>query len=300
MNITANDVDVDELTDIVVNVPADAKGIVIIEIEGVNYTAVIKDGKAVFRNDTGLGVGKYNITAYFGNNKYENKKITMAYALATSDNIYAVKTHLYIGSNKLISFLNKFDVESQNYPSLALGTAEMSLLKLTSIYNTFSRLGVYSDPKTINYINSNNKRYSIKTQKDIKLLNPSTSFIINELLTNTFDTNLGGSINVTGYSIAEKLNVKASAKTGLTDYDSYMIGYTPIYSVGIWTGNIDNSLHTDTFSKNFPKQAFLHIINYLSEENKNIWYDVPNDVYSVFTTLTGFNNNYLKLMYFKR
>ena len=234
------------------------------------------------------------------NNKYENKKITMAYALATSDNIYAVKTHLYIGSNKLISFLNKFDVESQNYPSLALGTAEMSLLKLTSIYNTFSRLGVYSDPKTINYINSNNKRYSIKTQKDINLLNPSTSFIINELLTNTFDTNLGGSINVTGYSIAEKLNVKASAKTGLTDYDSYMIGYTPIYSVGIWTGNIDNSLHTDTFSKNFPKQAFLHIINYLSEENKNIWYDVPNDVYSVFTTPTGFNNNYLKLMYFKR
>jgi membrane peptidoglycan carboxypeptidase len=234
------------------------------------------------------------------NNKYENKKITMAYALATSDNIYAVKTHLYIGSNKLISFLNKFDVESQNYPSLALGTAEMSLLKLTSIYNTFSRLGVYSDPKTINYINSNNKRYSIKTQKDIKLLNPSTSFIINELLTNTFDTNLGGSINVTGYSIADKLNVKASAKTGLTDYDSYMIGYTPIYSVGIWTGNIDNSLHTDTFSKNFPKQAFLHIINYLSEENKNIWYDVPNDVYSVFTTPTGFNNNYLKLMYFKR
>ena len=234
------------------------------------------------------------------NNKYENKKITMAYALATSDNIYAVKTHLYIGSNKLISFLNKFDVESQNYPSLALGTAEMSLIKLTSIYNTFSRLGVYSDPKTINYINSNNKRYSIKTQKDINLLNPSTSYIINELLTNTFDTNLGGSINVTGYSIADKLNVKASAKTGLTDYDSYMIGYTPLYSVGIWTGNIDNSLHTDTFSKNFPKQAFLHIINYLSEENKNIWYDVPNDVYSVFTTPTGFNNNYLKLMYFKR
>ena len=234
------------------------------------------------------------------NNKYENKKITMAYALATSDNIYAVKTHLYIGSNKLISFLNKFDVESQNYPSLALGTAEMSLLKLTSIYNTFSRLGVYSDPKTSNYINSNNKRYSIKIQKDINLLNPSTSFIINELLTNTFDTNLGGSINVTGYSIADKLNVKASAKTGLTDYDSYMIGYTPLYTVGIWTGNIDNSLHTDTFSKNFPKQAFLHIINYLSEENKNIWYDVPNDVYSVFTTPTGFNNNYLKLMYFKR
>ncbi len=235
------------------------------------------------------------------NNKYENNKITMGYAIATSDNIYAVKTHLYIGSKKLISFLNKFNVTvKDNYPSLALGTAEMSLLKLTSIYNTFSRLGLYSEPKTVRYINANNFKYLIKNQDNIKLLKASNSFIINELLSNTFDSNLNGKVNVTGLSIADRLISKVSGKTGLTDYDSYMIGYTPLYTVGIWSGNIDNSLHTDTLSKNFPKQAFLNIINFLSIENKNIWYDVPNDVYSIFTSPTGFNNNYLKKVYFKR
>ena len=51
------------------------------------------------------------------NNKYENNKITMGYALATSDNIYAVKTHLYIGSDKLINFLTKFNVEVKDKKS---------------------------------------------------------------------------------------------------------------------------------------------------------------------------------------
>ena len=76
LNITAGDIEVDDLTNITVNVPADAKGKVIIEIDGVNYTATIKDGKAVFNNGTGLGIGKYDITAYFGNDKYANKTAT--------------------------------------------------------------------------------------------------------------------------------------------------------------------------------------------------------------------------------
>jgi hypothetical protein len=67
LNISAGDVEVDDLTDIVVNVPGDAKGIVIININGTNYTAAINNGRAVFNNRTYLGAGRYSITAYFGN-----------------------------------------------------------------------------------------------------------------------------------------------------------------------------------------------------------------------------------------
>jgi len=76
LNITAGDIKVGDSTDIVVNVPKDAEGIVIVEIEGKNYTAAIKDGKAVFNNQTNLPAGKYNITAYFGNDKYANRTAT--------------------------------------------------------------------------------------------------------------------------------------------------------------------------------------------------------------------------------
>lgn len=234
------------------------------------------------------------------NDKYENKKITMGSAIATSDNIYAVKTHLFLGSKKLINFLDEFDIETKdNYISLPLGTAEMPLLKLTSIYNCFSRLGDYNEPYSITKVVANNQNSYIKRNTNKRKLKQSTTYIINELLTNTFDTNMNGIVNVTGASIANKLNTKVSGKSGLTDFDSYMIGYTPLYTVGIWCGNIDNKELTDTMSKNFPKQLFLHIINYLTEENKNIWYEKPNDVYSLFIDPTGFGTGYQKYVYFK-
>ncbi len=85
LNITAGDVKVDELTDITVNVPGDASGIVIVEIGGHNYTASISQGKAVFRNDTGLGEGKYNITAYFGDAKYANKTAAGVFYITKHD-----------------------------------------------------------------------------------------------------------------------------------------------------------------------------------------------------------------------
>ena len=109
---------------------------------------------------------------------------------------------------------------------------------------------------------------------------------------------MNSNINVTGNSIAQKLVTKASAKSGLTDFDSYMIGYSPLYTIGIWTGNDDNSLLTDTISKEFPKKMFLEIFNLLMEKNKNIWYKKPNDVYSIFTDPTGFNTGYEKNVYF--
>ena len=234
------------------------------------------------------------------NKKYQNDKITMGYAIATSDNIYAVKTHLYIGSDKLISFLKKFDITAKdNYPSLALGSAEMTLSKLSTIYNTFSRLGLYSEPKTINFVDINDTKYRINFPDEKQLLQKNTSFIINDLLTYTFDTNLGGKINPTGLSIADRLNAKTAGKSGLTDYDSYFIGFNPTYTIGIWTGHNDYSPLNDTISKNFPKEAFLHIMNNLVKKNKNIWYEVPNDIYSLFISPTGFNDNYLKKVYFK-
>ena len=260
---------------------------------GMNSLSKFKSEKTTFY----INKTPYNIKNY--NDKYENKKITMGYAIATSDNIYAIKTHLYLGSNKLIGFLNNFDIEvKDNFPSLALGTLDISLLKLTSIYNTFSRLGEYNDPYAVNKIKVNETNYYIKRNKIKSKLNPSISFIINELLSNTFDTNMSNVINVTGSSIADRLITKTSAKSGLTDFDSYMIGYTPYYTIGIWTGNNDNSLLTDTISKEFPKKIFLYIINKLMEENKNIWYEKPNDVYALFTDPTGFNTGYEKNVYF--
>ena len=235
------------------------------------------------------------------NNKYQNDKITMGYAIATSDNIFAMKTHLYLGSKKLISFLNSFGINNvENYPSLALGTQSMSLLKLTSIYNTFSQLGFYNHPSSIRYISQNNKIIKIFKEDKKQILNKSTTYILNNLLLNTFDTNLGGNIKVTGSTISDKFDYNVAAKTGLTDYDSYIVGFTPLYTIGIWTGNNDNTPLTDSTSKSIPKTLFYQIMNFLMDKNKNIWYEEPNDIYSLVISPTGFNDGYKKKVYFLR
>ena len=240
----------------------------------------------------------YTIKNY--NNKYENQDITLAYALATSDNVYAIKTHLFIKSDKLIGFLKKFKITKiDDYPSLALGTLNLNLLKLTSIYNTFANLGNYYNPSSIKEIRQNNRVLYINQDKHQALLDPSYCYIINELLTGTFDTNLNHVNQVTGTMISSELLPKCAAKTGTTDYDSYMIGFTPLFTVGIWTGNIDNTPLTNSDAKKFPKILFKNIINFLGSENKNIWYQKPNDVFLEFVDPTGFKTGYQKLLPFK-
>ena len=85
INITASDINVGENTNITVNVPADATGKVIIELNGTNYTATINGGKAVLNNVSTLKEGVYNVTAYFGDDKYVNKTVETRFAVSKVD-----------------------------------------------------------------------------------------------------------------------------------------------------------------------------------------------------------------------
>lgn len=197
------------------------------------------------------------------NDSYDNKQINMTYASATSDNIYAFKTHLFIGIDKLPSLLKKFDIEPINDKyTISLGTQDTSLLTLTNIYNTFHNNGIYTIPIPYYKYISNNTTFNNLSLKS-QLLDKELCISINELLKATFDTSLNDTNNVTGNSIAHLLNKEASGKSGLTDYDSYMIGSTESYTIGIWAGHSDNSLLTDNKNKKLPKELFYKIVNYL-------------------------------------
>ena len=77
----------------------------------------------------------------------------MIQAIALSDNIYALKTLLLLGSENLVELLSSFNINNvESLPSIALGTVNTSLLKLTSLYNTFASLGSYHQPSFINKV----------------------------------------------------------------------------------------------------------------------------------------------------
>ena len=185
--------------------------------------------------------------------------IGMDKALAVSDNIYAIKTHLNLGMNTLVYHLKKYNISAKPIPSLALGSIGMSLKKLNDIYSQFFNNGIYTNSKFIKALTIQNKSYNYTTKK-MHINNPLICNQIKSLLSNTFNPNIP---NATGKSISHLLNTKCYGKSGLTDYDSYMIGFNDENLVSVWCGDINNEKLNNSNYKKLPKELFYKTINCL-------------------------------------
>ena len=239
------------------------------------------------------------------NDIYPNQDVTMAYALATSDNIYAVKTHLFLGTDKLYNALKDFGFTSniKNNTSLALGTSEVSLKELVTGYSKIASLGKDIQPNYINKIVSNDGKvlYEKKINSTQKF-DESNCYILSETMTNVFDNKLSININTTGASIASKLTSKYAAKSGSTDFDNWMVGFNNNIVLGIWTGYDDSKKIKNSETK-FIKMIWADIMEEYNKNNKNTWYIQPNDVIGIELNPTTGKianmNEYKKRLYFK-
>src|SRR5699024_5749615 len=191
---------------------------------------------------------------------YANKPITLAQALALSDNIYAVKTHLYLGPETLVDTAKKFGISSEVPPvaSLALGTASVSVEEMVKGYAMLANGGVNIRPYTIEKIvNSHGKTVFNRSEPlEKKVLDPKKTYILTDLLTGMFDPELNGYMNVTGSAITDKLTRVYAGKSGTTPSDSWMIGYSPSLVTGIWTGYDDNRTMTKVPEFSYAKDIW--------------------------------------------
>lgn len=203
------------------------------------------------------------------NNKYANDKIDMIQAVALSDNIYALKTLLLLGSNNLVKLLNNFDINDiEASPSIALGTIETSLLKLTAIYNTFASLGNYYKPSFINMVlNSYGSILYSASNSSSQILSEKNTIILNQMLTSTFDSSLSSYATPTMSNY--KTNNIFAAKSGTTKSDSYVMAFNPNYTIGIWVGSDSNN---QLANYTLPKQIFKLISTILSTKKEPSWY----------------------------
>lgn len=241
------------------------------------------------------GIGEYSPKN--PNDKYAYDKIDMIQAIALSDNIYALKTLLLLGSENLVRLLNNFDIESlESLPSIALGTTSTSLLKLTTIYNTFASLGEYYKPYFISKVTDmkDNTIYSSKKQH-LTLLDKNNTLILNQMLTSTFDSSLSSYLSATLANY--KTNNTWAAKSGTTNSDSYVLGFNPNYTIGIWSGTDDNSTF---YNSTLSKQLFKEIANILGSST-NSWYNITHKLkYKNYNPNTHTFDNISKTYLFKK
>lgn len=238
-------------------------------------------------------------------NIYPNKNVTMAYALATSDNIYAVKTHLFLGTEKLVNTLRDFGFSTKikNNPSLALGTSEVKLDELVNGYAKIASLGRDVQKHYINKIVDEKGQiiYETNYNNEIKFDKAST-YILSETMTNMFDNNLSINISVTGAKIASMLSNKYAAKTGSTDTDNWIVGYNNRIVLGIWCGYDDNR-KIDNGKGSFIKYVWAEIMEKYNYNKFDTWFEKPSNVISIILNPTygkiAMNNEYSKKLYFK-
>lgn len=231
---------------------------------------------------------------------YPNDKITMALAIAYSDNIYAIKTHLFLGEETMIKYAKKMGITSklEANASLPLGTNELSILEFTNAYATLANSGYSVKAHLIDKVEDGNGDiiYKYKEKKN-KVLNKSYTYILSELLSNTYDTSLKSYTSPTCASIAPKLTKKYAVKSGTTDYDLWTVGYNPDVVVGVWTGYDDNRKLSSKEYK-YSKNIWADTIEGYLREKDTSWYEKPDNVVGVLTDVqTGkvaTNNSKLK------
>ena len=217
------------------------------------------------------------------NEVYGNKPISLATAIAYSDNIYAVKTHIFLGEEALVNMSNRLGILSNMsaVPSLALGTSEINILELTGAYSTFANEGYKITPHLITRIedNSGNVLYEADEVKE-SILNPSLVYILNNLLTSTYDATFIDYNYPTILGISNKLSKKYSIKSGTTATDSWTVGYNPEVITSVWVG-YDDSTNISSKDYMYTKNIWADTMEGYLKDKEEVWYKMPNNVVGV-------------------
>jgi penicillin-binding protein 1A len=168
-------------------------------------------------------------------------KMTLREGFKHSVNLIAVRAILEIAPVKQVAaYAKRMGIGSRipPYESIALGTAVVSPLELTSAYGVFPNEGVYVEPVAIlkiedkdgNVIEENNPA-------KFEALSKETAFLMTSLMEDNINSG-------TGSRVRRYFNLPAAGKTGTTqDYaDAWFVGFTPQLAAGVWVGFDDNRI----------------------------------------------------------
>ena len=237
-------------------------------------------------------------------NIYASKEITMAAALALSDNIYAVKTNLFLGVDKMIDVAKRTGINANldEVASLPLGTSEINILDYAIGYTTFASGGCQKELYFIEKIEDidGNVLYE---HEDINrlVINPNYTYILNEMMTSTTNDAYVDYTTPTALNIASTLTHKYALKTGSTNTDYWIVGYNPDRLMMMWMG-YDNNKEVNGNVRNNAKKIWALTIEESLNSINTTWYETPKNVVAIpldaVTGKTTNNQNKVALYYY--
>lgn len=187
-------------------------------------------------HDTPINVNGWKPRNYSG--RYAGR-VTVREGLAQSLNTVAVRVAMKAGQRRVVRTARRLGISTPMHKdlSIALGTAEVTLLGLTSAYGPFANGGADVSPHVITRIRSRRgkilyRRYS-----------PKRTRVIDHRFVGSMNDMLNAVVVMgTGKGAALPAH-PAAGKTGTSQNfrDAWFIGYTGHYLAGVWVGNDNGS-----------------------------------------------------------
>ncbi|MFC4184140.1 transglycosylase domain-containing protein [Saccharococcus thermophilus] len=227
--------------------------------EGFTPSTQMRSELTTFKFDN----GKSTYTPHNYNDYYANDAITLAQAIALSDNVFAVKTHLFIGENKLVETAKKLGITSKlkAVPSLALGTSPVKVIDMVKAYCAFANYGKEAEPVFIKkVVNQQGETIYEYKPSSKQVLDPDAAYVTTQLMTGMFDPKLNDYTTVTGESIRKQITRPYAGKSGTTETDSWMIGFAPQLVAGVWTGYDRGETINSITEKQYAKQIWVQFM----------------------------------------
>ena len=189
--------------------------------------------KAVFAG-AGAGGGPWNVRNY-GGKSYGMLTLRDALALSANTAFAALVLDPTVGPDRVAAAASRSGVVSDipRYPSMVLGTAEVSPLEMADAYLTFADGGERrSTSAIVSVVEASGRSLTVKPPKRRRAFDPAVVAGVDEALRAVVSSGTG--------SAAARPNVAVAGKTGTTSnfHDAWFVGYTPgdCCVVSVWVG----------------------------------------------------------------
>lgn len=173
-------------------------------------------------------------------------KYSLEGALTNSVNTVSAQVIMRAGPEKVVELAEKLGIESplKPLPSLALGSADISLFEMVAAYGAFPNGGYYIKPHYIQRIETADGKvledFSELTSKRERVLSSYTAGLIVHMMENVVNRGTGTRLR---YQYGLKIPVGGKTGTTQSHADGWFIGYTPDLVAGVWVGGEDRRVH---------------------------------------------------------
>ncbi|MDO5690427.1 MAG: transglycosylase domain-containing protein [Tissierellia bacterium] len=193
---------------------------------------------------------------------------TIRESIEVSANVNAVKMLEKIGLEKSKEYLKKFGLINGTHPELdnfiskqedpfqndentaamALGgmTYGLTNVELTAAYAAIANRGTYIEPLSFSKVEDRRGNVVLENEPETnEVISEGAAYLVTDALHSTTQQGIASNAQVEGYDIAGKTGTSG---TVTENQDSWFVGFSPYYTVGVWIGADDPQLKLNEVS----------------------------------------------------